>query len=572
MRPYKAAFFSLYFLTALRILFSLILIPFIYKNIIDILGNDTITVNERSAIALFFLIPMSAGFIISTAANRYREFIHIRIVSNLIKDIYDFSFNKLANHSYKFYSDRFTGSLVAKIKRFSRALEVIHKTLIGTFWFVLIYISSAIVVLYHQSKIISLYLIIWTLLYFALTLFFIKQKMKLDVEEADADSRITGVLADSITNILNIKVFSSFTQEFNYFKRFSLKLKDKTYISSRFGMMRSITQAVFMLIFQIFILYTMIGLWGKGEITVGVFALTYVYLFTIFERVWDLSEDSTAFMKAVADMKEAVDIFEAPVEVKDIKEPEICRIERGIIEIRDISFRYIEENAVFEDFSLKVNEGEKVGLVGHSGSGKSTITKLLLRFMDVQKGEILIDNQNITKIKQDDLREKISYVPQDPLLFHRPIKENISYSKPLATENEIIEVAKKAHAHEFISGFSKGYDTLVGERGVKLSGGERQRVAIARAMLKDAPILVLDEATSSLDSVSESYIQEAFGELMRGRTTLVIAHRLSTIQKMDRIIVLDKGKIVEEGTHKELLAKGGVYKDLWDHQTGGFLE
>ena len=225
-----------------------------------------------------------------------------------------------------------------------------------------------------------------------------------------------------------------------------------------------------------------------------------------------------------------------------------------------------------QDFNLIIKPGERIGLVGHSGAGKSTITKLLLRFADALEGSIVIDNQDIKNVTQNDLRKVISYVPQEPILFHRSIKENIAYSKPDATKEEIIEVAKKAHAHEFIEKLPQGYDTLVGERGIKLSGGERQRVAIARAMLKDSPILMLDEATSSLDSISEHYIQDAFNELMKGKTTIVIAHRLSTIQKMDRIIVLDKGKIVEQGTHKELLELNGSYAELWNHQTGGFLE
>ena len=229
-------------------------------------------------------------------------------------------------------------------------------------------------------------------------------------------------------------------------------------------------------------------------------------------------------------------------------------------------------NEVLKGINLEVKPGERVGIVGHSGAGKSTITKLVLRLNDVTSGKIMIDGQDIRNVSQDDLRSAISYVPQESILFHRTIKENINYGKINATMNEIIEVSKKAHAHEFVLNLSKGYDTLVGERGVKLSGGERQRVAIARAMLKPAPILILDEATSSLDSISESYIQEAFTELMKGKTSIVIAHRLSTVQKMDRIIVLEKGKIVEDGTHKQLLRKKGFYRNLWDHQTGGFLE
>ena len=531
-----------------------------------------ISIAERSYIAFLFLIPMAVGFVSSATVNRYRDFLNFKTISNVTKDIYDFSFLKLANHSYKFYSDRFSGSLVAKIKRFVRAFEAMNKIIIGSFWFILILISSSIFVLYSESKIIAGYLIAWSALYIFITLFFVKKKMRLDLLEAEADSKITGVLADSITNVLNIKIFSAFDKEFNYFKKFSKLLRDRIYNTSKFDMLRSITQAVLMVGFQIFILYTMIQLWGMGVITIGVFVLTYVYVFSIFERVWDLSEDMALFMKSTADMKEMVDIFETEVEVKDIENPEICRIKNGKIEFKNVSFGYIEENVIFKDFNLTIEPGEKIGLVGHSGSGKSTITKLVLRFINTSKGEILIDGQNIVNIKQDDLRNVISYVPQDSILFHRSVKENIGYSKNYASDAEIIEASKKAHADDFIKKLPKGYDTLVGERGVKLSGGERQRVAIARAMLKDSPILMLDEATSSLDSISETYIQDAFNELMKGKTTIVIAHRLSTIQKMDRIIVLDQGKIVEEGTHKELLAKNGFYAELWNHQTGGFLD
>ncbi len=231
-----------------------------------------------------------------------------------------------------------------------------------------------------------------------------------------------------------------------------------------------------------------------------------------------------------------------------------------------------EKKPLFCGFNLAIASGEKVGLVGHSGGGKSSVTRLLLRFMDIQGGQILIDDQDISKITQDDLRGHIAYVPQEPLLFHRSIAENIAYGKPDAKKSEVEQAAKLAHAHEFIKDLPSGYDTLVGERGVKLSGGQRQRVAIARAMLKDAPILVLDEATSALDSESEKLIQDALWKLMEGRTAIVIAHRLSTIQRMDRIVVLEDGEIVEQGSHKELLEKDGVYARLWAHQSGGFLE
>ncbi len=247
-------------------------------------------------------------------------------------------------------------------------------------------------------------------------------------------------------------------------------------------------------------------------------------------------------------------------------------MEKGAIEIDNITFAYADSSEVFSDFSLSIPAGQKVGLVGHSGSGKTTITKLLLRFLDVDNGSIHIDGQDIRYVSQNDLRSKIAYVPQDPLLFHRSIAENIAYGRPDATHEEIVAVAKRAHAHEFIERLSHGYNTLVGERGVRLSGGERQRIAIARAMIKDAPILLLDEATSALDSVSERHIQHAFTDLMKGRTTIVIAHRLSTIQSMDRIVVFERGEIVEDGTHETLIKKDGVYANLWKQQSSGFIE
>ena len=278
-------------------------------------------------------------------------------------------------------------------------------------------------------------------------------------------------------------------------------------------------------------------------------------------------------MQALTEMQEIVDIFELAPDILDPQNPELSKIANGLITFDKMSFGYEGGTGVFKDFNLVIKPGERIGLVGHSGAGKSTITKLLLRFVDVKTGSITVDGQDIRAIKQDDLRGAISYVPQESVLFHRTIRENIAYGKPDATEEEIIDAARKAHAHEFVSQLPQGYDTLVGERGVKLSGGERQRVAIARAMLKNVPILILDEATSSLDSISEQYIQEAFNELMKGKTTIVIAHRLSTIQKMDRIIVLENGAIAEEGTHQKLLKKkNGIYADLWNHQVGGFIE
>jgi ATP-binding cassette subfamily B protein len=282
------------------------------------------------------------------------------------------------------------------------------------------------------------------------------------------------------------------------------------------------------------------------------------------------------YNRSIGDASDMVENLQLKPDVQDPAEPEEPRIRTGEINFKDVIFDHESINkasdALFHNFNLQIKPGEKVGLVGHSGGGKTTLVKLIMRFMDIDGGAILIDGQNIAHITQDDLRKSITYVPQEPLLFHRTLAENINYGKLGATEEEIIRVSKMAHAHEFIQNLPSGYDTLVGERGIKLSGGQRQRVAIARAMLKDAPILLLDEATSALDSESEVLIQDALWKLMEGKTAVVIAHRLSTIQKMDRIVVLADGNIAEQGSHSELLKRSGVYAKLWAHQSGGFMD
>jgi ATP-binding cassette subfamily B protein len=282
-------------------------------------------------------------------------------------------------------------------------------------------------------------------------------------------------------------------------------------------------------------------------------------------------------LEAVAgDAQEMTELFEQPPRIQDEPFAKKTHIRKGRIDFKDVAFQYEDAAAgqsnLFDGFDLHVDSGEKIGLVGPSGGGKTTITRLLLRFVDIQRGAITVDGQDIRALRQQSLRQGIAYVPQEPVLFHRSIKENIAYGKPGASDAQVISAAKKSFAHDFIKGLPDGYDTLVGERGVKLSGGQRQRIAIARAMLADAPVLVLDEATSALDSESERVIQQALWELMKDRTAVVIAHRLSTIQRMDRIVVLDEGRIVEEGSHKSLLRKNGLYATLWRHQSGGFID
>jgi ATP-binding cassette subfamily B protein len=298
------------------------------------------------------------------------------------------------------------------------------------------------------------------------------------------------------------------------------------------------------------------------------------YTSSIVDQLFAFGNNSLRnYSRAFGDAVDMVDIVQEVPKILDPAKPEKVHMERGQVDFNRVTFTHDgADDALFDNFSIRIKPGEKVGLVGHSGSGKTTFTRLLLRFSDIQGGQILIDDQDITAVTQDALRSRIAYVPQEPLLFHRTIRENIAYGQDKVDARAVIAASKMAHADEFVANLPKGYDTLVGERGVKLSGGQRQRIAIARAMLKNAPILLLDEATSALDSESEVLIQDALWKLMEGRTAIVIAHRLSTIQRMDRIVVMDNGKIVEQGSHKELIAKDGAYAKLWAHQSGGFID
>jgi len=571
VKKYKWPFLLVLFGYGVGVVFGNVVNPYLYKKIIDLVSltaPNAAIAPDIFRLALFIVLSI----IIFTIFYRVGDYAVAYFEANVIREIHNDTFRRLMNHSYKFFSNHFTGSLVAKARRFSGSFEKISDVVSFSIWFTIVQLTGVFIVLFLSVPTLGFVFLAWVVIYIFITFLFIRRKIKYDLLEAEADSKVTARFADSLTNILNIKVFTGRSFENKIFKDVTYDEYSKRVKVWSFHNLQNAVQASLMAGLEILVLYATIDLWLKGLISAGTFALAQFFMVDIFYRLWDLGKRLTQLFKSFADAKEMTDIFDQIPDILDPEKPEKCNISKGEIGFKNVQFEYIPGFSVFEKFNLAIRPGEKVGLVGHSGSGKSTIVKMLLRFADVKSGEILIDGQNVARLKQDDLRAQISYVPQEPILFHRPIKENIAYSRPEATEEEIIEVARRAHAHEFIINLPHGYDTLVGERGVKLSGGERQRIAIARAMLKNVPILVLDEATSSLDSVSESYIQEAFSELMKGKTTIVIAHRLSTIQKMDRIIVLEKGEIVEEGTHRELLAKAGVYKDLWDHQTGGFLE
>jgi ATP-binding cassette subfamily B protein len=545
--------------------------PLIFKSIIDLFSSGmarNLVLNK----VMYFSVIVCAIIIVQNAGYRIGDYLTAYFESKVMKRLYDFAFNRLLEHSYRFFSNNFSGSLIAKAKRFSKQFETLTDIVTFQIWFSVVILTGILFVLFLKVPILAYIFLGWAVLYVVITILFIRKKMIYDTEEAAADSLVTGLFSDAITNILNIKIFSSNKNEENNFKIITGDEEIKRRKAWYFANYQNMVQGFMMASLQILVLYINIHLWYVGKISLGMFVLIQTYMFGLFDILWGLGRSFSKAMKAMTDMQEVVDIFDTPIDILDPVKPECLVISEGHIVFKNVSFQYKDGVTVLKDFNLDIAPGERVGLVGHSGAGKSTITKLLLRFSDVKMGEIIIDGQNIKNITQNDLRSVISYVPQEPILFHRTIGENITYSKPGATQEEIIKVAKKAFAHDFIMKLPRGYDTLVGERGIKLSGGERQRIAIARAMLKNSPILVLDEATSSLDSTSEGYIQSGFEELMKGKTTIVVAHRLSTISKMDRIVVLEDGDIAEMGTHKELIKHNGAYASFWNHQTGGFLE
>lgn len=397
-------------------------------------------------------------------------------------------------------------------------------------------------------------------------------KLPFDVKRSASESTATALLADTITNNANVKLFVGYKREVSAYDKAVNVVRQLRIFTWKLDVLYDTVQGILAAVLEIGIFYVAIRLYAAHRVTVGDFVLIQAYVLNLFDRLWGFSRQVRSIYENLADAEDMTAILTTSHEVVDVPGAKTLDVTAAAIRFKRVQFNYNETRTVLDKFQLDIQSHEKVALVGPSGAGKSTIVKLLLRQHDVTDGHIFIDNQDIAKVSQESLWEAISLVPQEPLLFHRTLMENIRYGKPNATDDEVIRAATLAHCHGFISSFPQGYETYVGERGVKLSGGERQRVAIARAILRNAPILILDEATSSLDSESEGLIQSALETLMKGKTVIVIAHRLSTIMKMDRIVVIDGGQIREDGSHAELLEKeSGLYKKLWQLQAGGFV-
>ena len=549
-----------------------VVIPLYYKDFFDVLASSVGTSKQTEVDSLIStLISIILLNIGAWVCYRTLMATCIYYESRCMSDLSERSLQYLHRNSYQFFSNSFTGTLVRRVNKFTRSFETLMDNLQFSFLPLFVTIAGNVIVLWTRHHLLAYVLIGWTVIFLTLNITYARWKTKYDFKKTKIDSDATGILADSLTNAMNVKLFAAHSHEHRRHKGVLDRLHIARMTSWGLGEFIETIQSALMIGIEFVLMYFAIQFWKEGLLTVGDFALIQSYLIAIFMKLWEFGRSIRWAFEALADADEMVEIFETPHDVVDKDDGQKIQIDEGQIVFNNVHFGFQDDRHVLRGMNLSIASGEKVAFVGPSGAGKTTITKLLFRFFDVNKGRILIDGQDICSATQDSLRGQISLVPQDPILFHRSIMDNIRYGRRDATDEEVIAAAKKARCHQFIVDYPQGYETFVGERGVKLSGGERQRVAIARAILKNAPILVLDEATSSLDSESEHLIQQALDSLMKNRTTIVVAHRLSTIMKMDRIVVLDQGRIVDSGTHTQLLGNnGGIYKKLWDIQSGGY--
>lgn len=543
--------------------------PWVIAQLLNMVQQGDVSWSNSWPLVLAYFLSQIVGTVIAWRVVLWAMWtMEIRGMQGLFQRIFD----HLTDQSIAFHANRFSGSLVSQTNKLLGAFERFWDSITWTLMPILTSIVVSTVVLWFVMWQYALFLFTMSVA-FILLVFFATRRMKhLTVAEANAANRMTGFLADVMTNIAAVKAQGSEPDERDTANEVAQLRTDRDLDVMRSFLKFSAGYSSVVTIINTGAVVAAVLAAQYGVVNIGAIYLAVTYTLNVTSQLWSVNEVIRDYNKVIGDAHEMVLILGEPPAVKDTSHA------RLVVREGDIAFDHVRfghdgqyDLPLFDDFSLHVRAGEKVGLVGPSGGGKTTLTRLLLRFSDIDAGAIRIDGQNIAEVTQRSLRQQISYVPQEPLLFHRSLQENIAYGLPGATAAQVQDAARRAFALDFIDSLPDGFDTLVGERGIKLSGGQRQRIAIARAILKNAPILVLDEATSALDSESEVHIQQALAQAMSGRTTIVIAHRLSTIQAMDRILVMDGGKIIEQGSHRELLEYGGTYAALWAHQSGGFL-
>lgn len=567
MRRHKKDY-RLSWLLVLNSLFLSVAIPYFASASLSaaILGRNDFIQN---------LLFLCISVLLAIITNRVGFNAEMRMQANSLYDLQHLAFKTMLNRGIRFHINNIGGKLVSDVVDFVGAFSTLMNAFYGIGTSLTLTIIGGLTVIYINSWQLGVYLTITVTIMIYWAYLESNKRYSLRHRRLKAQKAVTSHLSDTIVNAATVKTFAAEKREIIHGDALSRTLRElRKRDWQRAGTSGNNRMAVLLILLIGLIIAVRITSHGNPAL-LGTSIFAFTFTMTLILRLFDINNLTRQIEEVFLQASPMAKILLEESEVKDVPAAPSLSVTKGAIHFKNISFAYQDSKSnqnIFTKLDLKINPGERVGFVGPSGGGKSTLTHLLLRFEDVQAGEVLIDGQNISKATQSSLRDAVGYVPQEPLLFHRSIKENIAYGKPIASQASIQKAASMAYAHDFIEELSDGYDTVVGERGVKLSGGQRQRIAIARAILKDAPILVLDEATSALDSESEQLIQEAMWQLIDGKTALIIAHRLSTIQRMDRIIVLDHGQIVEQGSHKELLKLDGVYAKLWKHQSGGFLK
>ncbi|OBQ38901.1 MAG: ABC transporter ATP-binding protein [Anabaena sp. CRKS33] len=517
---------------------------------------------------LILFTSLSIGEVVfGRSAGLLQTILHPIHRQHIVRSLYAY----LQQHSHRYLSSSFAGALAHRIAETSLGVTQTMQMMITEFMPVIIVYIVSTILLYRAYPPLAAFVGIWAVLFISISFWLATRCRIYSRKAAAARSETTGIIVDSVTNLTSSRLFARLGFERRYLndqlKRELREVRKSNWYSERIRWFQFISAAIL----KIGTLYYSLSLWSQGKIAAADFVVATSLSLLIISEARNLSKRFLEFFEHIGNVANGVHTIIQPHEIIDRDNAINHAITKGSIEFRQVYFSYSSEKTVFTNLSVTIQPGERVGLVGFSGSGKSTFVNLILRLFDPQSGQILIDGVDIKDMTQEALHSQISLIPQDPSLFHRTLLENILYGRLEASEAELIEAARKAYADDFIAQMKEGYDSLVGERGVKLSGGQRQRIAIARVILKDAPILILDEATSSLDSITEKAIQDTLDSAMNGKTVIVVAHRLSTIAHLDRILVFDQGRIIEDGTHSKLLAKGGAYHRLWQMQAGGFL-
>lgn len=543
-------------------------VPVLYKNIANGLAAEysdathNMLLHNLGLIALFYL-----GVWLSW---RVLEIGIIPVDGGGVNLLEKRCFDVLKKQKYIFFENSFSGSLIKQANRFSRSFEIIMDWCLFHLFQNVLAIIIAFVIFYQQQPQFALYFLGWVFIYLIWNISFSLWKLKFDKKVATADSKVGGVYSDAISNIFIVKSFVLEDKEQQHVNQASDHVYKRKKVAWILMFISFAVQGLMVFSIELLLMYLMIGKWQTGDFQIGEFVLFQSVLLMLIQRLWEFGRNLRNFFSALADASEMSEVFENTDLEIDYPQSRDYSINKGKIDFNNVCFAYEGHKPLFEDFSLQIKAGEKIALVGQSGSGKSSLTRLLFRFVEPQTGDILFDNINSHDFTLVSLRQQISLIPQQPELFHRSVRDNIALGAEISDE-ELESVAAKAQCLEFIQQLPKQFETQVGERGVKLSGGEKQRIAIARAFLEQAPIVVLDEATSALDSITEQQIQTALFDLLKNKTAIVIAHRLSTILRMDRIIVLEQGKIIEQGSHQQLLDIQGKYYEMWQHQKGDFL-